>query len=68
MQFSVLIGKMVIFSVLMLIGYVFARRGMVERSFARGLSMLTLNVFLPATILNSVFVVNLEMGAERSPS
>ncbi len=63
MEFSVLIGKMVIFSVLMLIGYVFARRGMVERSFARGLSLLALNVFLPATILNSVFVVKLEMGA-----
>ena len=63
MEFSVLIEKMVIFSVLMVIGYVFARKGLVERSFARASSMLVLNVFLPATILNSVFVAEMELGA-----
>ena len=63
MEFSVLIGKMVIFSVLMIIGYVFARRGLVDRSFGRAASMLVLNVFLPSTILNSVFVANMEIGA-----
>ena len=45
---------MVIFSVLMVIGYVFARKGLDDRSFGRSASMLALNVFLPATILNSV--------------
>ena len=54
---------MVIFSVLMVIGYVFARKGLVDRSFGRSASMLALNVFLPATILNSVFVANMEIGA-----
>ena len=62
MEFSVLIGKMVIFSVLMILGYVFARRGLVDRSFGRAASMLVLNVFLPSTILNSVFVANMEIG------
>ena len=63
MEFSVLIGKMVIFSVMMLIGYFFARKGLVDRCFGRSASTLALNVFLPATILNSVFVVKMELGA-----
>ena len=63
MEFSVLIGKMLIFSVLMLLGYVFARRGLVDRGFGRSASMLVLNVFLPATILNSVLVADMELGA-----
>ena len=62
MEFSVLIGKMVIFSVLMLIGYVLARKGLLDRSFGRAASMLTLNVFLPATILNSVFVADMSLA------
>ena len=65
MEFSVLIGKMVIFSVLMLIGYVFARCGLVDRSFGRSASMLALNVFLPATILNSVFISDMAVGAGK---
>lgn len=56
MDFSVLLSKMLIFTVLMLLGYVFARRGLVDRAFARSTSMLVMSVFLPATILNSVFV------------
>lgn len=63
MEFSVLIEKMVIFSVLMLIGYVLARKGMVEGSFGRAASFLVLNVFLPATILNSVFIAESELSA-----
>ena len=63
MDFSVLIGKMAIFSVLMLIGYVLARRNLVDRSFGRSASMLALNVFLPATILNSVFISDMSVGA-----
>lgn len=58
MDFSVLIGKMLIFTVLMLLGYVFARRGLVDKGFARSASMLVMTVFLPATILNSVFVTS----------
>lgn len=63
MEFSVLINKMVLFSVLMLLGYVFARKGLVDRGFGRAASMLVLNVFLPATILNSVFVSDMTLDA-----
>lgn len=56
MDYSILLSKMLVFSVLMLLGYVFARRGLVDRAFARSTSMLVISVFLPATILNSVFV------------
>ncbi len=58
MDFAVLLGKMLIFSVVMLLGYVFARRGMVDSAFARSTSMLVMTVFLPATILNSVFTAS----------
>ena len=65
MNFSVLMEKMAVFSVIMLIGYFFARRGLVERSFSRGASMLVLNVFLPATIVNSVFLSDMTLGAKE---
>ena len=54
---------MLIFTVLMVIGYVLARKGLVDRGFSRAASMLVVDVFLPATILNSVLVANFEMGA-----
>ena len=38
----------------MLVGYIGARRGMLGPDFARGASKLTLNVFMSATILQSV--------------
>lgn len=63
MDYSILLSKMLIFSVLMLLGYVFARRGLVDRAFARSCSMLVINVFLPATILNSVFVTETALDA-----
>ena len=67
MELSVLINKMVIFSVLMLIGYVIARKGLVDRSFGRSASWLALNVFLPATILNSVFISGNDFDASALP-
>jgi len=62
MDFSVLISKMLIFSVLMLLGYVFARKGIVDKGFSRTASMLVVNVFLPATILNSAFAAEMQLG------
>ena len=44
MELSVLINKMAIFSVLMLIGYVIARKGLVDRSFGRSASTLALRM------------------------
>ena len=63
MELSVLIGKMAIFCAMMLIGYSIARSGAVDRSFGRSASWLALNVFLPATILNSVFISDRQVSA-----
>ena len=49
-----LIQKLLLFVVLMLVGYVGSRRGMLGPDFARSASKLTLNVFMSATILYSV--------------
>lgn len=54
MEFSILLNKMFVFVVLMVIGYVLARRGVLDKSFTRAASSLTLNVFMAATIVNSV--------------
>ncbi len=54
---------MLIFSVLILLGYVFARKGLVDKRFGRTASMLVIDVFLPATILNSVLVANMDLDA-----
>ncbi|MGX8692795.1 MAG: AEC family transporter [Clostridia bacterium] len=50
-----LIQKLLIFVVLMLVGYIGARRGSFGPDFAKAASKLTLNVFMSATILASVF-------------
>ena len=49
-----LIQKLMVFVVLMLVGYIGSRRGMLGPDFARSASKLTLNVFMSATILYSV--------------
>ena len=49
-----LIHKLLLFIVLMLVGYIGSRRGMLGPDFARSASKLTLNVFMSATILYSV--------------
>lgn len=54
MSFESLISKMITFVALMLVGYVLARKKVVDKDFLRGLSFLVLNVFLSCTILNSV--------------
>ena len=54
MDMSILLTKMVIFVVLMVIGYVGARAKLLNAEFTKAASKLTLNVFMTATILNSV--------------
>ena len=54
MDFSALLNKMLIFIVLMLIGYVFGRRGFLTREFNRVTSWLVINVFMVGTILSSM--------------
>ena len=62
MELSALLEKMFIFSVLMIVGYVLARRGTLDKSFAKAASALVLNVFMSAAILNSVLTVQLTLG------
>lgn len=52
---TVLFNKMLLFLVLMALGYVGARRGLLKPDFTKGLSWLTMNVLLSATILNAAF-------------
>ena len=62
MDYSALLNKMFIFLVLMVIGYVMARRGKIDRATARLMSSLTLNVFLIGSILNSVLNTQAELS------
>ena len=64
MELSTLLGKMLVFVVLMLIGYLLARRGVITPAFTRTASSLVLNVFMVGTILNSM----VSTGAERDLS
>ncbi len=64
MEFSTLLGKMLIFLVLMLIGYLMAHRGVINAAFIRTASSLTLNVFMVGTILSSM----VSTGSERNLS
>ena len=54
MDMSALLTKMVIFVVLMVIGYIGARTKLLNGEFTKAASKLTMNVFMTATILNSV--------------
>ena len=54
MDMSALLTKMVIFVVLMVIGYIGVRTKLLNSEFTKAASKLTLNVFMTATILNSV--------------
>ena len=62
MDFIALLDKMVVFVVLMVIGYVLASRGTLNRDFVKAASSLTLNVFLTGSILNSVLSVDLSLA------
>ena len=61
MDYTVLLNKMLIFLVLMIIGYALARRGRLDRSAVKAVSALTLNIFLTASILNSTLSVDVDM-------
>lgn len=61
MELSALLNKMVIFIVLMVIGYVLARRGLFGPAFTKTASSLVLNVFMVGTILSSM----ISTGAEQ---
>ena len=51
---SALINKLIVFVVLLIVGYAGARKGMLPREFTVSGNKLVLNVFMVASILNSV--------------
>ena len=61
-EMSVLLEKMLIFLVLMIIGWALAKKGMLDKNSTRAVSNLTLNVFMCATIIGS------GLGMERGLS
>ena len=65
MDISALLTKMAIFVVLMVIGYLCARKGVLSRDFTRGASKLVINVFMSATILNSVINSAIELSGRE---
>lgn len=62
MDFTALLNKMIVFLVLMVIGYALTRSGKLDRSSIKAMSSLTLNVFLTGSILNSTLGVNVDLG------
>ena len=56
MDVSVLIPKMIVFVVLMVIGYLCAKTNFAGREFTKDASKMVINVFMSATIINSVLV------------
>ena len=61
MDFSGLFIKMVIFVILMLTGYFFARKGYAGPEFTKTASKLVINVFMAASIINSVLTISPDM-------
>ena len=62
MDISGLAIKMVIFVVLMVIGYACAKTGYMDRGFTRTANWLVINIFMSATIINSVLTVEVSMS------
>ena len=54
MEVAALLNKMVVFILLMLIGYILAKRGTVGKEFTRTASRLVVDVFLVGTILSAI--------------
>ncbi len=61
-EMSVLLEKMLIFLVLMVIGYVLAKKGVLDKNATRAVSSLTINVFMCATIIGSGLGMNRELS------
>ena len=61
-EMSILLEKMLIFLVLMVIGWALAKKGMLDKSSTRAISSLTINVFMCATIIGSGLGMERDLG------
>ena len=62
MDVSVLIPKMIVFVVLMVIGYLCAKTHFAGPAFTKDASKMVINVFMSATIINSVLVADARLS------
>ncbi len=62
MELSILLEKMFVFLAELMIGYVLARRGVLDRNFTRTASSLTFNVFLVATVFHSAVSLEAQLS------
>ena len=65
MDFSALLIKMFVFAVLLTVGYGMSRKGFLSREFIKGASTLLLNVFITASIINSVLGARPQMDTRQ---
>ena len=65
MDFSALLIKMFVFAVLLTVGYGMSRKGFLSREFIKGASTLRLNVFITASIINSVLGARPQMDTRQ---
>lgn len=65
MDVSVLIPKMIVFVVLMVIGYLCAKTRFAGEEFTKDASKMVINVFMTATILNSVLVTDTRLSGRE---
>ncbi len=65
MEITALVHKMIILVVIMVIGYVCARRGYTDAAFTKAISKLVVNVFVTGTILKSVFSIQESIGLQE---
>ena len=66
-EMSVLLEKMLIFLVLMIIGWGLAKKGMLDKNSTRAISSLTINVFMCATIIGSGLGMERELSLGSLP-
>lgn len=59
---SVLVPQMIVFVVLMVIGYLCAKTNFAGREFTRDASKMVINIFMTATVLNSVLVADTRLS------
>ena len=62
MEFATLLEKMIVFVALMVVGYICARRGVVNENYTKITSNLVINVFMFATILSSAMDMDTTLG------
>ena len=65
MEFSILLNKMAVFVALIVIGYILAKRDVVDSGFVKTLNRLVINVFLVGTVLSSMISTETDVNLAK---